>query len=95
MRSRGSCVAPRPPSGCRWEGGGRAPVVEDLRLGAPELTRTLTQDLAVAVAKSDRFPAEMEEIAATQEAAGQDGELYRAIAEVFRAAHDAAPEPAP
>lgn len=68
-------------------------VVEDLRLGAPELTHHLARDLAVA--KSDRFPAEMEEIAATQEAAGQGGELYRAIAEVFRAAHDAAPDRTP
>jgi 3-hydroxyisobutyrate dehydrogenase-like beta-hydroxyacid dehydrogenase len=70
-------------------------VVEDLRLGAPELTRTLTTDLAVAVAKGDRFPAEMEEIAATQEAAGQGAELYRAIAEVYRRAYAAAPSRTP
>lgn len=62
-------------------------VVEDLRLGAPELTGALATDLAVAIAKSDRFPGEMEEIAATQAAAGQGGELYATIADVFRTAH--------
>lgn len=62
-------------------------VVTDLRLGAPELTADLARDLAVAVSKSDRFPGEMLEIAATQAAAGQGEELYTAIAEVFERAH--------
>lgn len=70
-------------------------VVEDLRLGAPELTGALATDLAVAIAKSDRFPAEMEEIAATQAAAGQGGELYAAIADVFRTAHGDSPRRTP
>ncbi len=70
-------------------------VVEDLALGAPELTRHLARDLAVAIAKSDRLPAEMEEIAETQAAGGQGAELYRAIAEVFRHAHGAAPRRSP
>lgn len=43
--------------------------------------------IAVAVAKSDRFPAEMREIAATQEAAGRGAELYEAIARVFEASY--------
>lgn len=43
--------------------------------------------IAVAVAKSDRFPAEMREIATTQEAAGWGAELYDAIARVFEAAY--------
>lgn len=43
--------------------------------------------IAVAVAKSDRFPAEMREIATTQEAAGRGAELYEAIARVFEAAY--------
>jgi 3-hydroxyisobutyrate dehydrogenase-like beta-hydroxyacid dehydrogenase len=43
--------------------------------------------IAVAVAKSDRFPAEMREIAATQGAAGWGAELYEAIARVFEASY--------
>lgn len=43
--------------------------------------------IAVAVAKSDRFPAEMREIATTQDAAGWGAELYEAIAHVFEAAY--------
>ncbi|MDO5501239.1 MAG: NAD(P)-binding domain-containing protein [Propionibacteriaceae bacterium] len=43
--------------------------------------------IALAVAKSDRFPDEMREIAATQEAAGWGGELYESIARVFEAAY--------
>ncbi|WP_432558972.1 DUF1932 domain-containing protein [Granulicoccus sp. GXG6511] len=43
--------------------------------------------IAVAVSKSDRFPDEMREIAATQEAAGWGAELYDSIARVFEAAH--------
>lgn len=41
----------------------------------------------MAIAKSDRFPSEMEEIAATQAAAGQGDALYTAIAEVYRRAY--------
>lgn len=70
-------------------------VVEDLRIGVPELTADLARDLAVAVAKSDRFPAEMDEIAATQESAGQGSDLYTAVADVFRRAHVAAPPRTP
>jgi 3-hydroxyisobutyrate dehydrogenase-like beta-hydroxyacid dehydrogenase len=39
--------------------------------------------IAVAAAKSDRFPSEMREIAATQGAAGRGSALYEAVAEVF------------
>lgn len=46
--------------------------------------------IAVAVAKSDRFPAEMREIATTQDAAGWGAELYEAIARVFEAAYQTA-----
>lgn len=70
-------------------------VVEDLRIGIPELTADLAKDLAVAIAKSDRFPAEMEEIAATQDAAGQGSALYSAIAEVYRRAYGDAPRRTP
>ena len=70
-------------------------VVEDLRIGIPELTADLAKDLAVAIAKSDRFPAEMEEIAAPQAAAGQGDALYRAIAEVYRRAYGDAPHRTP
>lgn len=43
--------------------------------------------IAVAVSKSDRFPDEMREIAATQEAAGWGAELYESIARVFEASY--------
>lgn len=62
-------------------------VVADLETGAPELTRHLAVDLAVAVSKADRFPGEMREIATTQDAAGQGRELYDAIADVYERAH--------
>ncbi|WP_051215110.1 DUF1932 domain-containing protein [Granulicoccus phenolivorans] len=45
------------------------------------------QRIALATAKSDRFPDEMREIAATQEAAGYGAELYEAIARVFEGAY--------
>lgn len=61
-------------------------VVADLSTGAPELTAHLARDLAVAASKSDRFPAEMREIASTQAAAGAGAELYEAVAEVFERA---------
>lgn len=47
-------------------------------LGADAPTR-----IAVAVAKSDRFPDEMREISATQDAAGRGAVLYEEIARVF------------
>jgi 3-hydroxyisobutyrate dehydrogenase-like beta-hydroxyacid dehydrogenase len=43
--------------------------------------------IAVATSKSDRFPDEMREIAATQGAAGFGAQLHEAIAEVFESAH--------
>lgn len=43
--------------------------------------------IAVAVSKSDRFPDEMREIAATQEAAGWGAELYESIARIFEASY--------
>lgn len=52
-----------------------------------ELGAEAPHRIAVAVSKTDRFPDEMREIAATQEAAGWGAELYEAIARVFEAAH--------
>lgn len=50
-------------------------------------TTDAPQRIALAAAKSDRFPDEMREIAATQQAAGYGGALYEAIAEVFEGAY--------
>lgn len=51
------------------------------------LGREAPSRIAVAVAKSDRFPDEMREIAATQEAAGWGAQLYESIARVFEASY--------
>lgn len=62
-------------------------VVADLSRELPEVMDDVARDLAVAVAKSDRFPGEMREIAATQGAAGGSPELYEAMALVYERAH--------
>lgn len=46
--------------------------------------------LALAVAKSDRYPAEMREIAATQNEAGADPELFEAMVRLFQTVSDTA-----
>lgn len=60
-----------------------APVVEDLRVEFGALIDDAAVRIAVAAAKSDRFPGEMREIARTQERAGAGAELYAAMAGVF------------
>lgn len=59
-------------------------VVADLLRGLGRTPSGLAHELAVAASKSDRFPGEMREIAATQEQAGLGPELYTAIAEVYQ-----------
>lgn len=65
-------------------------VAGDLSRELPELMGDVARDIAVAVAKSDRFPGEMREIAATQASAGGTPELYEAMALVYEHAHGSA-----
>ncbi len=58
-------------------------VLDDLRSGSPELVANVARRLASAGAKSDRYVAEMREIASTQSAAGLTPALFEAMAEVF------------
>ena len=58
-------------------------VLTDLRAGSPELVANIERRLASAAAKSERFVAEMREIAATQEAAGLTPALFDAMRDVF------------
>jgi 3-hydroxyisobutyrate dehydrogenase-like beta-hydroxyacid dehydrogenase len=60
-------------------------VLADLRAAAPELVANVERRLAVAATKSERYVAEMREIAATQAAAGLTPALFEAIAEVYGA----------
>ena len=60
-------------------------VLDDLRVGAPELVTRVERRLASAASKSPRYVAEMHEIAATQAAAGLTPSLFEAIADVFSA----------
>jgi 3-hydroxyisobutyrate dehydrogenase-like beta-hydroxyacid dehydrogenase len=60
-------------------------VLDDLRIGSPELVAKVERRLASAASKSPRYVAEMHEIAATQAAAGLTPSLFEAIAEVFSA----------
>ncbi|MEI2778020.1 MAG: NAD(P)-binding domain-containing protein [Tetrasphaera sp.] len=60
-----------------------APVVDDLRVEFGPLIDDVAVRIAVAGAKSDRFPGEMHEIALTQERAGAGRELYAAMATVY------------
>jgi 3-hydroxyisobutyrate dehydrogenase-like beta-hydroxyacid dehydrogenase len=61
-------------------------VLADLAHGLPELAAGLPRSVALAAAKSERYVAEMREIAAAQAAAGLTPALFEAIAEVFAAA---------
>jgi 3-hydroxyisobutyrate dehydrogenase-like beta-hydroxyacid dehydrogenase len=60
-------------------------VLDDLRLGAPELVANVERRLASAASKSGRYVGEMHEIAATQAAAGLTPALFEAIAEIYAA----------
>ena len=60
-------------------------VLADFRIGMPELVASVERRLASAAAKSERYVAEMREIAATQSAAGLTPALFEAIAEVYAA----------
>ncbi len=59
-------------------------VLHDLAGEFPEMTAAAGRSIALAASKSDRFVAEMEQIAATQAAAGASGELFDAMAAVYR-----------
>ena len=60
-------------------------VLDDLRSGSPELVANVARRLASAGAKSDRYVAEMREIALAQSAAGLTPALFEAMAEVYAA----------
>src|SRR3954449_305401 len=55
----------------------------DLRLSSPCLVDDPERSIATAASKSERYVAEMREIAATQSAAGLPGELFEAIAACY------------
>lgn len=59
-------------------------VVDDLRASSPELVDGVERALQSAASKAHRYVAEMEEIAATQAAAGLTPALFEAIAETCR-----------
>ena len=58
-------------------------VLADLRSGSPELVANVARRLASAGTKSDRYVAEMREIALAQSAAGLTPALFEAMAEVY------------
>jgi 3-hydroxyisobutyrate dehydrogenase-like beta-hydroxyacid dehydrogenase len=58
-------------------------VLADLRAGAPALVESVERRLAVATTKAHRYAGEMDEIAATQEAAGLTPALFEAMSEVY------------
>jgi 3-hydroxyisobutyrate dehydrogenase-like beta-hydroxyacid dehydrogenase len=60
------------------------PVVDDIRRNWPELIEGASPWLQSSAAKAARYVGEMEEIAATQEAAGLTPALFEAIADVYR-----------
>jgi 3-hydroxyisobutyrate dehydrogenase-like beta-hydroxyacid dehydrogenase len=60
-------------------------VLADLRSSAPELVSRVERRLATAASKSERYVAEMHEIAASQAAAGLTPALFEAMAEVYSA----------
>ncbi|HYH34979.1 MAG TPA: DUF1932 domain-containing protein [Nocardioides sp.] len=59
-------------------------VLDDLALDHPDEVAAAARRIAVATTKSHRFVAEMEQIAQTQRAAGASGELFAAMAAVYR-----------
>jgi 3-hydroxyisobutyrate dehydrogenase-like beta-hydroxyacid dehydrogenase len=58
-------------------------VLADLRTAAPELVANVERRLVSAAVKSERYVAEMHEIAATQSAAGLTPSLFEAFAEIY------------
>jgi 3-hydroxyisobutyrate dehydrogenase-like beta-hydroxyacid dehydrogenase len=58
-------------------------VLEDLRLGAPELVARVERRLAGSATKAHRYVGEMHEIASTQDDAGLEPSLFEAIALVY------------
>jgi 3-hydroxyisobutyrate dehydrogenase-like beta-hydroxyacid dehydrogenase len=58
-------------------------VLDDLGVEFGDLRNDAAVRLAMAAAKSDRYPGEMREIAAAQQAAGGRPELFTAMAEVY------------
>ena len=63
-------------------------VLGDLRTAAPELVSNVERRLASAAAKSERYVDEMQEIAATQAAAGLTPALFEAMAEIYARASE-------
>ncbi len=59
-------------------------VLADLAEEHPDAVEAAGRRIAVATSKADRFVGEMEQIAATQAAAGASGELFAAMAAVYR-----------
>lgn len=59
-------------------------VLDDLGEAFPEMVPGAARRIAVATSKAHRFVGEMEQIAATQEAAGASGELFAGMAAVYR-----------
>lgn len=59
-------------------------VLDDLATAYPDEVARAARRIAVAVSKSGRFADEMEQIAATQSAAGVSGELFAGMAAVYR-----------
>ena len=59
-------------------------VLDDLAGEFPDQVATASTRLALAASKSDRFVAEMEQIARTQESAGTSPELFEGMATVYR-----------
>ena len=59
-------------------------VLEDLAEEYPEQVAAAPRRIAIATSKAARFVAEMEQIAATQTAAGTSGELFAGMAAVYR-----------
>lgn len=59
------------------------PVLDDLREAFPETEKRAARLIATVASKSGRFVAEMEQIAATQAAAGATPELFEGMAAVY------------
>jgi 3-hydroxyisobutyrate dehydrogenase-like beta-hydroxyacid dehydrogenase len=67
------------------------PVLDDLRHGFPELADDPAGTVQRAVAKAHRYVGEMQEIAATQTAAGLTPALFEALSAVYQGLADTAP----
>lgn len=59
-------------------------VLDDLAEEHPDLVATAARRIGVATSKAHRFVGEMEQIAATQAAAGASGDLFAGMAAVYR-----------